>query len=525
MPESFASSGVQSWILPAMLLWPLVAALVVRVVGRDVASAESATPSSGIDARVLTLIALVIEAALGIAAWVLFSPSKQGWQISADLPWIPDIGARLTLGVDGLSLPMLVMTALLMPLALLGSWNNVKIKTPAFGALLLALTSGLVGVLVAIDLLLFYMSWELMLIPTYFIVGIWGGVDRTKSVLKYVIMTMVGSLLMLVAIAALWTKGGGTSFALDHFLTLQLSSTEQLLMFGAFFLAFAVKSGLVPFHSWMPDAQQSAPTMGAVTLGIKVGMYAMLRFAIPMFPAAVSDSRVQLTIITLSVVTILYGALVAMAQTDFKRLISYSSISHLGFIMLGCFVLSPQSLQGATWITINHGITTSALFLLAGMLQDRKGTNLMTSFGGLARVVPWFSLMLTLAIFSTIGLPGTNGFIGEFLVLIGTYGSWPIVATMATTVVIFAAIYGLRTLQTILFGKLNESSNGNLRDLSFRELAVMSAFAVGIIWLGLAPHGVLQRIESGTLHVQPHPRSAVLAPHAGVLTASNAQPR
>ena len=216
MPESFASSGVQSLILPAMLLWPLVAALVVRVVGRDVASAESATPSSGIDARVLTLIALVIEAALGIAAWVLFSPSKRGWQISADLPWIPDIGARLTLGVDGLSLPMLVMTALLMPLALLGSWNNVKIKTPSFGALLLALTSGLVGVLVAIDLLLFYMSWELMLIPTYFIVGIWGGVDRTKAVLKYVIMTMVGSLLMLVAIAALWTKGGGTSFALDH---------------------------------------------------------------------------------------------------------------------------------------------------------------------------------------------------------------------------------------------------------------------------------------------------------------------
>lgn len=503
-----------------MLLWPLVAAPFVRFLGND-PSADDHTPASGIDARLLTLIALSIEAALGIAAWVSFTSNTQGWQISADLPWIPDIGARLTLGVDGLSLPMLVMTALLMPLALLGSWNNVKIKTPSFGALLLALTSGLVGVFVSLDLLLFYMSWELMLIPTYFIVGIWGGVDRTKTVLKYVIMTMVGSLLMLVAIAALWTRGGGTSFALDHLLTLQLSSTEQLFMFGAFFLAFAVKSGLVPFHSWMPDAQQTAPTIGAVTLGVKVGMYAMLRFAIPMFPAAVTNSRVQTTIIVLSVISIIYGAFVAMAQTDFKRLISYSSISHLGFIMLGCFVLTPQSLEGATWITVNHGITTSALFLLAGMLQDRKGTNLMTSFGGIARVVPWFSLMLTLAMLSTIGLPGTNGFIGEFLVLIGTYASWPVVATISTTVVILAAIYGLRALQTLLFGRLNETSNGTLRDLSSRELLVMSVFAVGIIWLGLAPRGVLQRIESGTNHVQQHARTAAVKLPSSAVVSSN----
>ncbi|MDQ6611302.1 MAG: NADH-quinone oxidoreductase subunit M [Gemmatimonadota bacterium] len=511
---------MQTWILLAMLLWPLIAAPVVRFVGRDPARDTDAGAATGVDARMLTLIALVIEAALGIAAWVLFKPDSAGWQVSADVPWIPDIGARLTVGIDGLSLPMLVMTTLLMPLALLGSWNNVRIKTPAFGALLLALTSGLVGVFVSLDLLLFYMSWELMLIPTYFIIGIWGGVDRTKAVLKYVIMTMVGSLLMLVAIAALWTKGGGTSFSIDHFATLQLSAGEQLFMFSAFFLAFAVKSGLVPFHSWLPDAQQTAPTIAAVTLGIKVGTYAILRFAIPLFPAAVTDARVQNTIIVLSVVSILYGAFVAMAQTDFKRLISYSSISHLGFIMLGSFVLSPQSLQGATWITVNHGITTSALFLLAGMLQDRRGTNVMAEYGGLARVVPLFSLMLTLAIFSTIGLPGTNGFVGEFLVLLGTYGKWPVVATISTSVVIIAAIYGLRALQAILFGKLNDGNNGSLRDLSVREFAVMSAFAVGMVWLGLAPRGVLQRIESGTTRVQQHYPAAAAARQARAANAS-----
>lgn len=493
------SSGLQSWLLPALLLWPLIAAFVVRFVGSDTSSENA---KGGIDARVLTMLALTVEALLSVAAWAMYAPGTQGWQLTADWPWIPDIGARLTLSIDGLSAPMLVMTVLLMPLTLLGTWNNVKVKTPVYGALVLALTSGLVGIFIATDLLLFYVAWELMLVPTYFIVGIWGGQDRTKAVLKYVLMTMVGSLLMLVAIIALWSQGGSTSFGFDHLSTVQLSQTAQLWMFGAFFLAFAVKSGLVPFHSWMPDAQQTAPTLGAVTLGIKVGMYAMLRFAIPMFPLAVTHPTVQRVIVILSVVAIIYGALVAMAQTDFKRLVSYSSISHLGFIMLGCFVLTPQSLQGAAWITVNHGVTTSLLFLLAGFLQDRRGTNLMSAFGGLARVAPLFGIMLTLAMLSTVGLPGTNGFIGEFLVLIGTYANWPILAVVATGAVILAAIYGLRALQNILFGTLNEGTNGSIGDLSARELSVMTIFAVAIIWLGVAPHGVLQRIEAGTLDVQ-----------------------
>lgn len=512
------TSGAAAWLLPAMLLWPLLAAPIVRLFGRDVSPEGE---SSGIDARVLTLVALLVEAGMGVVAWMMFRSSEHTWQLAVNLPWIPDIGANFALGVDGLSVPMLLMTVLLMPLTLLGTWNNVKVKTPVYGALVLALTAGLVGVFVATDLLLFYVAWELMLVPTYFIVGIWGGIDRRKAVLKYVLMTLIGSLLMLVSIVALWSMGGGTSFALDHLRTVQLSDTAQVWMFIAFFLAFAVKSGLVPFHSWMPDAQQSAPTLGAVTLGIKVGMYAMLRFAIPLFPAAVFNPAVSRTIAIMSVVAIIYGALVAMAQTDLKRLISYSSISHLGFIMLGCFVLSPASVQGAAWITVNHGVTTSALFLLAGMLQDRKGTNVMTSFGGLARVVPLFSIMLTLAMLSTVGLPGTNGFIGEFLVLIGSYSTWPVLTTIATGAVVLAAIYGLRALQHILFGHLDLASNGNMRDLSARELSVMTVFAVAIIGLGLSPAGVLQRLESGSIRLQNALKTgAISGPQAVRVAAS-----
>ena len=488
-----------AWLLPAMLLWPLLAAPLVRLLGRDVSPDGEST---GIDARVLTLLALLVEAGMGIAVWMLFKPGEQNWQLAVNWPWIPDIGANLTLAVDGLSVPMLVMTVLLMPLTLLGSWNNVRIKTPTFGALVLALTAGLVGVFVATDLLLFYVAWELVLVPTYFIIGIWGGLDRRKAVLKYVLMTLVGSLLMLVATVALWRMGGSTSFALDHLRTVQLSEATQLWMFVAFFLAFAVKSGFVPFHTWMPDAQQTAPTLAAVTVGIKIGMYGMLRFAIPLFPMAAVNPTVSRVIAVLSVVAIIYGALVAMAQTDFKRLISYSSISHLGFIMLGCFVLSPASVQGAAWIIVNHGITTSALFLMAGMLHDRRGTSVMRAFGGLARVMPLFSIILTVAVLSTIALPGTNGFIGEFLVLIGSYSTWPVLTTIATSAVILASIYGLRALQHILYGQLDLATNGSMRDLSARELSVMVVFAAAIIGLGLAPAGLLQRLQSGELRLQ-----------------------
>lgn len=497
MRELMLSMAVDRWVLPAMVAWPVVAAVLVRLLGRDVSREESGAeaPAGGPDARVLTLAALVFEAVLAVALWAVYDPAARGWQARVDLPWLADLGATFSVGIDGVSLPMVLMTAVVLPLTLLGTWNNVKLRTPAFGALALLLTSGLIGVFVSLDLLLFYLSWELMLIPTYLLVGIWGAVGQSRASLRYVLFTLVGSLLMLVAIIALWQAGGGTTLHVDDLSTIALSPTAQLWLFGAFFAAFGVKSALVPFHTWLPDAQGAAPTFASVTLGLKVGAFAMLRFAIPLFPAAATHDVVRTTIMVLSVIAIVYGALLAMAQQDFKRMISYSSISHLGFIMLGCFALTTQSVQGAVLSIVNSGISTTALFLLAGMLEDRRGTTDLAAFGGLAKVVPWFSVMLTLVMLSAVALPGTNGFVGEFLVLIGTYAEQPVLAVIATSGVIFAAAYGMRAVQRILFESLDVANNGTLADLSGREKVVMSAFAAAILYLGILPQPVLQRAE------------------------------
>jgi NADH-quinone oxidoreductase subunit M len=500
MREILLSLGVDQWVLPALLAWPVLAAMLVRALGRDVQRSEDGadTRTGGPDARVLTLGALIVEAVLAVALWGVFDPAQRGWQARVDLPWIVDLGATFSVGVDGLSLPKVLLTALVVPLALLGSWNNVRVRTPAFGALALLLTSGLVGVFVTLDLLLFYLAWELMLIPTYLLVGIWGAEGTTRASLRYVLFTLVGSLLMLVAIIALWNLGGGNTLHLDALREIALSPKAQLLMFLAFFSAFAVKSALVPFHTWLPDAQGAAPTFAAVTLGLKVGAYAILRFAIPLFPAAATNETVRNTILILSVVAVIYGALLAMTQHDFKRMISYSSISHLGFIMLGSFALTQQSVQGAVMSIVNSGISTSALFLLAGMLEDRTGTTDLKAYGGIARVVPWFAVMLTLVMLSTVALPGTNGFVGEFLVLLGTYAEEPVLAVVATSGVIFAAAYGLRALQLLLFESFDHARHGSLRDLTAREKFVMTVFAAAILYLGIAPQPVLQRAERAT---------------------------
>ncbi|MBL0939692.1 MAG: NADH-quinone oxidoreductase subunit M [Gemmatimonadaceae bacterium] len=500
MQDLLLSMGADSWLLPALLVWPVVAAVVVRLLGRDVSrdALGAEAPSGGPDARALTAGALLVEALLSIAVWAIFDPSRTGWQARFDLPWLPEFGATISMGVDGLSLPLVVMTGVVLPLAFLGSWNNVRVRTPAFGALALLLTSGLMGVFVSLDLLLFYLAWELMLIPTYLLVGIWSAAGQTRASLRYVLFTLVGSLLMLVAIIALWTLGDGASLHIDSLAQLSISPTAQLLMFGAFFAAFGVKSALFPFHSWLPDAQQAAPTFAAVTLGFKVGAYALLRFAIPLFPAAATNDTVRMTILVLSVVSIVYGALVAMSQKDLKRLISYSSVSHLGFIMLGCFALTQQSVEGAVMSIVNSGLATTALFLVAGMLEDRHGSTALIAFGGIARRVPWLATALVLAMLSTVALPGTSGFVGEFLVLIGTYAEQPVLAVVATSGVIFAAAYGLKALQQVLFSEFDATQHATLTDLNGREKLVMAAFAVGIIWLGLAPAPVLQRVQQPT---------------------------
>lgn len=495
MREQLVSLGVDHWLLPAMLIWPIAAAVLVRLGGTDISrdDAGAGVPSGGPDARILTAIALGVEALLSVLLWAVFDPEQRGWQAVIDLQWLPDPGATLSLGVDGISLPLVVLTAFMVFLAFLGSWNNVRVRTPAFGGLVLLLTSGLVGVFVTLDLLAFYLSWELMLIPTYLLVGVWGAAGTTRAALRYVLFTFVGSLLMLLAIIALWSAGGAESLHIDSLLQIPLSSTAQFWMFLAFFTAFCVKSALVPFHTWLPDAQEAAPIIAAITIGLKVGGYGLLRFAIPLFPAAATNETLRTVILTLATIAVVYGSLVAFAQDDFKRVISYSSVSHFGLIVLAAFALTPQSVQGALIGIISSAIATTALFLLAGMLEDRRGTTRFADFGGIARVVPWFGAVLVISIFSTIALPGTVGFVSEFLMLLGTFATHPVPAVAATAGVILSAMYGLRAVQLLVFGSMENKSNNSLADFSGRERVVMATLVAAILYLGLAPGAVLNR--------------------------------
>jgi NADH-quinone oxidoreductase subunit M len=344
-----------------------------------------------------------------------------------------------------------------------------------------------------------------MLVPMYFIIGIWGGERRLYASIKFFIYTMLPSLLMLVAILylAIHSGTGGTpNFSYDRLLTgAPIAPTTALWLFGAFFAAFAVKVPMFPFHTWLPDAHVEAPTAGSVILAgimLKMGTFGFLRFALPLFPGAAMNPTVRTIIVTLAVIGIIYGALVAMVQPDFKKLVAYSSVSHLGFVMLGIFAVTLQSVQGALLIMINHGISTGALFLLIGMIYERKHSRAIDSYGGIARVVPMFAALLTLVSLSSIGLPGTNGFVGEFLVLIGSFKPYPIFTTIATTGVIFAAAYLLWAIQRILFNPLDKKDNEHIPDLNGREIAIMVPLVAAIIWLGVYPAPVLRRMEAAS---------------------------
>jgi NADH-quinone oxidoreductase subunit M len=489
------SISYEQWVLPALLIIPLVGALVTLLVGDRGAAPERVSPWP----RWIALLVFIIELVVSAGLWWSYDPATSGWHAMVDLPWIDVWGARFTVGIDGISLFMVLLTTFIMPLAVLGSWTSVRERTSGYYTLMLVLTTGMLGVFVALDLLLFYVMWEVMLVPMYFIIGVWGGTRRLYASIKFFIYTMIGSLLMLVAIVFLWHNAGGTSFGYEHILfTLQVSPAAALWLFGAFALAFAVKVPMFPLHTWLPDAHVEAPTAGSVILAgimLKMGTYGFLRFAMPFFPDAAMHPTVRAVFLGLAVVGILYGALVAMVQPDFKKLVAYSSVSHLGFVMLGIFALTLQSVQGALMVMISHGVSTGALFLLIGMIYERRHSRLIDDYGGIARVMPLFAVMLTLVALSSIGLPGTNGFVGEFLVLIGSFRTYPILAILATIGVIFAAAYMLWALQRILFQRLDKPENRALLDLNVREAGVMVVMAVVIIWMGVYPAPVLQRME------------------------------
>ena len=502
MQDFLTSIHYNAWVLPALLIIPLAGALVLLV--QAALARDDGTLSAAPSARWVALIAFVIELVVSAGLWWSFDPGSSAWQARVSTTWIPQWGARFDVGVDGISLFMVLLTTFLMPLAILGSWTSVREKVRSYYALMLLLTTGMIGVFVALDLLFFYVMWEIMLIPMYFIIGVWGGDRRIYASLKFFIYTMLGSLLMLVGILYLWMHSGDPftgqlSFSYDQIVQhAAVSSRAALWLFGAFFLAFAIKVPMFPFHTWLPDAHTEAPTAGSVILAgimLKMGTYGFLRFALPLFPGAALTPWVRSTILALAVIGIVYGALVAMVQPDFKRLVAYSSVSHLGFVMLGIFSLTLQSVQGALMVMINHGISTGALFLLIGMIYERRHTRLIEAYGGIARVVPMFAVLLTFVSLSSIGLPGTNGFVGEFLVLLGSFKTQPWHVLVGTTGVIFAACYLLWAIQRILFNRLDKKENEHITDLNRRELLIMGVLTAAILWIGIYPAPILKRME------------------------------
>ena len=500
MENFLASIGYNSWVLPALLIIPLVGAIVVMLL--PVRTSDAGVESSA--ARQVAFWFFILEFLVSVGLWWSYNPADHGWQASVDKAWIPSWGVRFTLGIDGIALMMILLTTFIMPLSTLGSWTSIRTKVRSYYALLLILTSGMLGVFMARDLFLFYVMWDVMLVPMYFIIGVWGGERRIYASIKFFIYTFLPSLLMLVAIIYLGLHGRGATgtpnFSYDYMLSASqgLSAKTVLYLFSAFFLAFAVKVPMFPFHTWLPDAHVEAPTAGSVILAgimLKMGTFGFLRFALPLFPGAAMDSRIRMIILILAVIGIIYGALVAMVQPDFKKLVAYSSVSHLGFVMLGIFALTLQSVQGALMVMINHGISTGALFLLVGIIYERRHSRLIDSYGGIARVVPMFAAVLTFVSLSSIGLPGTNGFVGEFLVLIGSFRTYPVLTVISTTGVIFAAVYLLWAIQRILFNKLDKPENTEIPDLNRRELALLIPLIAVIIWLGVYPAPVLRRME------------------------------
>jgi NADH-quinone oxidoreductase subunit M len=511
MREFLLSVGYDHWILPALLAIPLLGAAAILLFARDNAEGEDEVASGAANrpARLATLF-FVLEFVLSLGLWYAFDPAVTGWQMRFDVRWIPAWGVRFTLGLDGIALMMVLLTTFIMVLSAFGSWTSIRQKTAPYYALLLVLTTGMLGVFMSLDLFLFYAMWEMMLIPMYFIIGIWGGQRRVYATLKFFIYTMVGSLLMLVAIVYLGLQAshqvvlhGVTQYTPDFsydtiMATARISPRAAYWLFGAFFLAFAVKVPMFPFHTWLPDAHVEAPTAGSVVLAaimLKLGTFGFIRLAVPLFPGAALDPTVRMIILTLAVIGIVYGALVSLVQPDFKKLVAYSSVSHLGFVMLGIFALTVQSVQGALMVMINHGISTGALFFLIGMIYERRHTRIIADYGGIARVVPMFAALLTLVSFSSIGVPGTNGFIGEFLVLVGAFRTFPVLAVIAATSVIIAAAYLLWAIQRILFNSLDRPENEQISDLNRRELLLMAPLVAGIIWLGVYPAPVLRRMQ------------------------------
>ena len=464
-------------------------------------------PKESVAAIKQTALAVAVaDFLLSLSLWTNFDNTTHKMQFELNVPWIEPWGINFHIGLDGISLLLYVMTTFLTMICVIASWD-VKKHVREYMIAMLVLSTGMLGVFISLDLFMFYIFWEFQLIPMYILIGVWGGPRRVYASIKFFLFTAVGSLLMLVAILWIYlhiqeTTGVATAdilYITEH-LNAPLGTQKWLWM--AFFLAFAIKVPMFPFHTWLPDAHVEAPTAGSVILAgvlLKMGTYGFLRFNLPFFPQA-SYEFVPM-IAWLSIIGIIYGALVSMVQVDLKKLVAYSSVSHLGFVMLGIFALNPYGIQGALIQNINHGISTGALFLLVGIIYDRRHTRLIKEFGGLAKIMPKYTICFMIVALSSIGLPGMNGFVGEFLILLGIFqvnGLW---AACATSGVILAACYILWMFQRVMFLEVKNPKNMNLKDMNVREMFTIVPLIILIFWIGLYPKPFMDTFDASVTHL------------------------
>lgn len=476
-------------LLSSIVVLPLMGSIAVMT-----CKGRKQIQSVALGASFLSFIATLIPV-------VMFNQEFAGFQFEEYMPWIDSLGLSYHLGIDGLSLFLLPLTAFLTTAALLISWNRVAVKEKTYYVSFLILEAGMLGVFIALDSFLFYVFWEAMLIPMFMIIGIWGGKNRRYAAIKFLIYTMAGSVLMLVAIIVMallsQSAGYGLSFDITRWLALEIPLESQIWLFAAFFIAFAIKVPVFPFHSWLPDAHVEAPTAGSVILAgvlLKMGVYGMLRFCFPLFPDAVRMCTPL--IVGIGLTGVIYGAFLAFAQNDLKKLIAYSSISHMGLIIVGIFALNVSGVTGGIIQMVNHGLSTGALFILVGALYERKGTRNLDEMGGLAGRVPVLASCFMVALLSSIGFPGLNGFVGEFLLLLGAFEFKWWAGTLGATTVILSAIYMLWMYQRVMFENERSPGGRQFSDFSLREKTVMIPMLLCILIIGIYPSFFLNRIDT-----------------------------
>jgi NADH-quinone oxidoreductase subunit M len=488
-------------ILSLVTYLPAVAALIILLIPNK---SELAIKLAAFLGSLMTFI-------FSLHLFYHFDAAQGGMQFEESIPWIhaSEYTINHHLGIDGISLFLVILTTFLTPLAILSSWKSITRRLKPYMICLLTLETGMIGVFCALDLVLFYVFWEVMLIPMYFLIGVWGGERRIYAAVKFILYTMVGSLLMLVGILYLFHANGETSFDLVQISknlasgVLELTGRQEALLFLAFLIAFVIKIPMFPFHTWLPDAHVEAPTAGSVILAgvlLKMGAYGLLRFCLPLFPTASFNLAPFMCILAL--IGIIYGALVAMVQPDLKKLVAYSSVSHMGLIVLGIFAFTIQGLQGSTMQMLNHGLSTGALFLLVGMIYDRRHTRTISEFGGLAHTSPVLASLFLVITLSSIGLPGLNGFVGEVLILLGSFTRHPVYGAVAALGMILGAVYMLWLYQRVFLGKQTNPANAAMGDINWRERIILIPIILAMLWMGVYSSPFLRRMEASIRLVQ-----------------------